>query len=292
MALLTPLYMQPVTGDPAIQYSALQDRASLLSAVFSREGVLDVDAGQLKVAQRAAGANFSVDIASGRCAILGDDVSDQGTYLCTNTTTVNLATPTAPGSGTRRHRVIARVRDKLHNGTFTTYEWVLELLQDTGTGTPAQPNSAITLGFVNIAAGQASVTNANIEDARPRASVGTPDRTGTFAMYSGYAVVDAARPLTWKRNPDGWVSLSGFVRWTDANTALNANQLYQFNQAGSLMPTDIRASSSRDFPGISDLGPVQYTLAATGEFYFRFKAAQTLVQNVTWFSFDGCGYRV
>jgi hypothetical protein len=291
MTLLRPLYMQPGIGDPAIQYTAQDDRASLLSAVFSREGVLDVDAGQLKVTQRAAGANFSVDIAAGRAAIVGDDVSDQGTYVVTNTATVNLATPVAPGSGTRVHRVIARVKDKLHNGSWTTYEWTLEILQDTGSGTPATPASAISLATISITAGQASVTTTpHIADTRTPASVGTADRSGTFSSAgAAYAVSDVTRPLTWRINPDGWVSLAGWIQWTDVNTTLNAGQFFGITTA---LPSALRANGIRDFVGLSSHGPLHMRIGGTGVLEYRFQATTTIIQNSSWWSFDGCGYRL
>ena len=167
MALMTPLWMQVVDGDTPIEYSGLYDRM-LIDALLQAEGVLGLF--DLKVTQRAAGANFSVDVGAGFVAINGDDVADQGTYICKSTAMENLAIPSPPGSGSRTHRVVARVRDKLHNsGSWTTYEWVLEVLQDTGSGTPAVPNSAVGLARVTVAAGQSSVTDANIVDERPTA---------------------------------------------------------------------------------------------------------------------------
>ncbi|MGI5169881.1 hypothetical protein ACQEU3_36565, partial [Spirillospora sp. CA-253888] len=114
---------------------------------------------------------------------LGDDVADQGMYLCENTSTVNLAIPSPPGTGSRTHRVIARVKDKLHNGTWSTYEWTLEVLADGGGGLPALPASAISLARVAVAAGQASVTNAHITDDRVNASL----LAGQFPNVAGDA---------------------------------------------------------------------------------------------------------
>lgn len=169
MALLTPLWMQAQVGDTAIQYSGLYFR-QLIGAAFT-EGVMSV--AHLKASQRASGANYSVDVSAGVAAITGDDVTDQGAYLCTSTTVENLTIPSPPGSGSRTHRVVARVRDKLHNSTdWSTYEWVLEVLQDTGSGTPATPASAISLALVTVVAGQPNVSDANIVDTRPRSSAG------------------------------------------------------------------------------------------------------------------------
>lgn len=165
-----PVYMQPASGDPDITFTAQEIRRALLRTAFglTTEGVADYDSGSFKVTQRGAGANFSVDVAAGVAAVNGDDAADQGTYLCWSDAVVNVVTPSAPASGTRVHRLVLQVRDKLHNGSFTTYDQLLSLLQDTGSGTPAEPNSAITLALISIAAGQASVTNANITNQRTR----------------------------------------------------------------------------------------------------------------------------
>lgn len=157
MALLTPLWMQPAEGDASIPYSANDDRW-LITSLWDTEGVI----WGLTVSQRAAGANFSVDVAPGQAIITGNDVSGQGSYLVTSTDVVNVPVPAPPASGSRTHRVVAWVRDKLHDGTQSTYDWTLTVLEDTGGGTPAAPPSAITLALVTVAAGQTSVTNSDI----------------------------------------------------------------------------------------------------------------------------------
>lgn len=156
MTLKRPLNMQETAPDAAIQYSALDDRA-LFSALFLGEGIVGA-IGSLAVEQRGAGANMSVDVAAGWCLITGDDVSNQGRYLCENTATVNVVVPAAPVSGTRVHRVIARVKDKTHNGAYSTYEWLIELQQDSGSGTPALPNTAIQLALVTVGTSTTAIT--------------------------------------------------------------------------------------------------------------------------------------
>jgi hypothetical protein len=289
VTLVTPLYMQPASGDPEISYSALQDRAGLLDSVFAQEGVLDVDAGQLLVTPRAAGANYSVDVAAGKVAIRGDDVSDQGTYVCSNTTPKNLATPAKPASGTRRHRLIARVRDKLHNGTHSTYDWTLQILADTGSGTPAQPASAVTLAFITMTSTMSSVQAVNIEDARARASVGTRARIGAITPFVGWTA--QSHSCAWSVTPDGWVLLAGFIRRTHTGFNPAAGVAYEF--AGPL-PAEIRPiDSNRHMVGITSAGPVMYVLRPTGviDFVFVGTGAQ-MPQNVGWCSLDGCSYRL
>lgn len=296
MAFVTPLYLKSGVGDPAITYSAQQDRAGLLGTIFSREGVLDKDANHLKVTQRTLGANLSVDVAPGRCAIMGDDIADQGTYVCHSTTAVNLSL-TKPASGTYTHRIIARVRDKLSNGVFTTYDWVVEVLPDVGSGTPNTPNTAISLATVAVASNATSVVAANITDTRARASVGTPALTGTMlesGIHSAYGGRDATRPLTWSKNPDGWVQLGGWLRRSDPNTGITANATYYFDGVGGtspMLPVDARPSGVRDFIGLTAAGFVHFAVYTSGAMSFRFTYNTTLVQNSTWFSFDGCMYR-
>lgn len=287
--------MQAAEGDPDTEYSALEDR-SVLSALFSREGVLDVDAGQLRVTQRAAGANFSVDILAsdsgdtGYAVIDGDDISDQGKYLCPITATENRVTPSAPGSGTRQHRVVARVRDKLHNGAETTYDWVLEVLSDDGSGLPALPGSAIHLATVNIAAGQVSVTDDDIVNDPPRAAVGTLAREGAITPQTGWDAPDADRQPAWSITASGWILLTGFIRRSGTTFTAAADTAYQF--AGPL-PAEIRTVGFRDMAGVTAQGLVLLRLRSDGNLDFlHFDSSQPVDQGFYWISLDSCAYRL
>jgi hypothetical protein len=139
------------------------------------------------VTQRAAGANFSVDIAAGRCAIAGTDVPRQGKYLVQANATINIGTPPAPTTGiTRIHRLVAEALDKQASGTL--YGWQYHLVEDTGSGLPATPGDAYTLATIAIPVGAASVTNAMITN-MPRA-------TG-FAKYTAAITATGEnQPLT------------------------------------------------------------------------------------------------
>jgi hypothetical protein len=157
-------FMQPATGDASINVPASTFRMALQALVggssASKEGVIAPTSSV--VVQRGAGANFSVDIQPFQAVIAGEDVTDQGAYVVTNTAVFNLATPSAPGSGTRTHRLVAQVRDKKNNGAWTTYDWTPLIIADSGSGEPAEPASSETLAHIVIAAGQANVSNANI----------------------------------------------------------------------------------------------------------------------------------
>lgn len=152
-----PLYLQAVGGDAAIVYAA-QDYRELVTALWPNGG--QIRAGDFLMTQRAAGANFSVDIATG-FGVIRDVDSPTTSALVRTTGVVNLATPTAPGSGaTRIHNVVAEVLDKQASGTL--YGWRFHLLEDTGSGTPATPAGSFQLGTISISVGQGSVLTANI----------------------------------------------------------------------------------------------------------------------------------
>jgi hypothetical protein len=169
MALVTPLWMQAAEGDTAIDFSALNDR--LLIGELVSEGVFGT--GALAVSQRAAGANMSVDVARGAAVIDGDDVDDQGAYLVASTAVENLVIPAPPGAGSRTHRIVAQIKDKLHNSTdWSSYEWSLMVLEDTGSGTPALPDSAITLALVTVDSTMTAVEDEDIDDQRTQAAFG------------------------------------------------------------------------------------------------------------------------
>lgn len=212
MTLHRPLWMQPGVGDPEMEYSALNDRV-LVRALFHDEGIAapDVVFGALKVTQRSAGANFSVDVAAGRAVIFGDDVSGQGMYVVESDAVENVTIPAAPGSGTRTHRVVAQVRDKLHNSTdWSTYEWTIDVLEDTGSGTPALPDSAISLATVAVSAGQVSVTNSHITDTR----------TSACLISSKFPLVgaDADRPPSPYTSEQIWRTDKGCVEVHDGSS--------------------------------------------------------------------------
>lgn len=173
-------------GDPEIDYAANETR-QLTAALVGGQGV--VGGHDLKVVQRGAGANMSVDVNSGHAVVTGDDTAGQGSYVIYNDTDgFNVTVPAAPGSGTRLHRVVAQIRDKRANGAWSTYDWTPLLLADTGGGTPAEPASALTLATVSVAAGQASVTNANINDLRVFIdSLGFSDTWHNLSLLNGWA---------------------------------------------------------------------------------------------------------
>ncbi|TDD97648.1 hypothetical protein [Actinomadura rubrisoli] len=213
VTLKRPLYMQAGGGDTPFSYDAVDFRA-ILASVFNVGGVCNTSPADLKVTQRSAGANFSVDVAAGYAVIAGTDVAGQGFYLVQSTATVNLVVPPPPVSGTRVHRVVAQVRDKLHNGALAanTYDFVLSVLEDTGSGTPATPASALSLATVSVASTALNVSDSNITDTRVNAvsTIGIGRWVGSDALRPP-APVDGE--LIWRTDKSYYeVAVSGSWR--------------------------------------------------------------------------------
>jgi hypothetical protein len=191
-----PLWLQKTGADADITYTATLDR-TLFDGTYTSEGVQGTTS--FIVTQRGAGANFSVDVSAGFAVVTGDSVANQGKYMIRSIGVVNVAyAGGAPGSGTRVHRIIARIRDKVAAGS--NYDWTLEWLEDTGTGTPAEPASAITLATVSITVAQASVTNANITDLRPYARMyGDPYKIHKTVTTATQPIIFSGIPSTFKQ---------------------------------------------------------------------------------------------
>jgi hypothetical protein len=159
VTLNDPLFQQNLS------YSATEDRA-LATAVFRGGVILATD---LKVVQRAAGTNMSVDVAAGAVAVPGTDAVGQGTYLCTNTAVVNVTIGAAPSAGnTRLDLIVAEVRDGDVNAGPNN-DWLISVVAGTPASTPTEPavpDSCVQLARVTVASGTAAITNAMILDRR------------------------------------------------------------------------------------------------------------------------------
>jgi len=131
--------------------------------------------GDLRVSQRGAGANMSVDISAGSAWIMGDDNVDlQPNYRVVSDSVVNKAIATADATNPRVDRVIAEVLDSEFSGASKL--WQLRVITGTPTvgatldnltGAAAVPNNAILLADVLVAASDTSITDAEIRDRRP-----------------------------------------------------------------------------------------------------------------------------
>lgn len=161
-------------GNLTPQYSARHFR--MLTEELFTEGVLRPDQTALRVRQRAAGANFSVDVDEGSATIEGDDQAYQGVYLVRSTSVENLGVEPAPGAGL--HRVDLVVAEVLDAGIDATNPnvWRLRVIAgqavaDTNTPpVPSVPPTAVPLAEIGpITSTTASITDALIASVRSAA---------------------------------------------------------------------------------------------------------------------------
>lgn len=156
MTQLNPNWIQALT------YSARLDR-QVVKAMYT-EGVIS----GMKVAQRGAGANMSVDIPVGVGVIYGDDQADQGAYLVTCTVLENVVIAAAPGSNSRRDLVYWRINDPNAGGPAGSNS-AFGVVTGTAAASPtlpALPTSAIPLAEVLVTAGDVTVVTAKITTLR------------------------------------------------------------------------------------------------------------------------------
>lgn len=146
------------------------DVRRMLAVAISAEGVKALN--DLKVSQRAAGANMSVDVAAGEAYILDDHAGSNagGFYWAKNDAAVNLAIAAASPSNPRVDRVILEVLDAFLGDAENTRR--LRVLTGTPTagatlancnGAAAVPGSALLLGNVLVAASDSSITDGEID---------------------------------------------------------------------------------------------------------------------------------
>jgi hypothetical protein len=157
MVLVAPLWTQDTT------YPARLDRqvwATMPPGVGGRD--------LLRVTQRGAGTNFSVDISAGDCIIPG---IDQTNYMCRSTAVENRTIVAAPATGTSRIDLIyAVVTDPQANGQSGAASW--DIVVGTGTAVasnpqpPATPSFAIPLAQVKVVPTDVAVVDGVITDVR------------------------------------------------------------------------------------------------------------------------------
>lgn len=281
-----PLAIQAAGGDAAIQYGAQEHfRQFLDSLCITGGGRLKF--GEFRLTQRAAGANFSVDLSAGYYVIPGSTspLAVQGKYLVHTTATVNIATPAAPASGTRVHRIVAQVLDKAVDGG-SSYGWRIWLMEDTGSGTPAVPANARNIGTVSITAGQANVLNSHIVDGQEYAVI---QHGGLGMIYTKEYTPGGANLFT--GSPTGAVSFVGMsmeayciagrrytARWKTHFIGDTASVRMFWSLCAGANATDVSAGSvlSVDewvYPAVSDapgkLFEADFTPSSSGTYFFN-----------------------
>jgi hypothetical protein len=175
-----PVAMQNRTDHSALTIRTLSDALTGSSAVV---GVND-----LKVSQRAAGANMSVDVAGGLCVIEGTESATQGAYVCrSDATPTNVAIAASNASLARIDLIVAKVQDAFYSGA--TNAWSIVAVTGTASGSPVAPGApvnSLTLAQILVPAASTSVVNANITDKRV---------IGRGNLYTGdFPCTSATRP--------------------------------------------------------------------------------------------------
>lgn len=192
-------------------HTAEQERALIHGLYLGKEGVMGQD--DLKVVQRAAGANMSVDVGAGRATVVGDDNAAQGSYAVWNDAAKNVTLSAADPTNPRRDIIVARIKDAFYSGVSNTF--TLEVITGTPAGSPSDPaipNNCLPLARVAVAAAASSITNANITDLRNR--VGTmaacdiicTSTTRPASPFVGMKIyeTDTARELIYAGPTSGW----------------------------------------------------------------------------------------
>ena len=167
MSETTPPYVLQVA---TASHGAKLFRRSFAPLVFE-EGVASFNgANDLKVSERGAGANMSVDVAKGGAMIKGDDTTDQGMYFAYNDATVNKTIATADPTNPRKDLVVARVKDNQEGQSGDT--WLIDVITGTPAGSPVEPTlpaTALKLAVVDVPANDTTITNSQITDSRTTA---------------------------------------------------------------------------------------------------------------------------
>src|SRR5881394_806316 len=213
----------------AASHPAHDVRRMVMSMFAGRGGVVPRTATftDLKVSQRGAGANMSVDVAEGSFLVTGTESTYQGLYHCANQGVQNVIITAANVTNARRDMIVARIKDTEY-GVAVTDAFSLEAIAGTPSGSPADPtipDNCIVLARVAVAANASSITNANITDLRngytavTGASVignqvkavahgGIVPCTSTFrptkSLYEGMVIFETDTRLSYTYNGSGW----------------------------------------------------------------------------------------
>lgn len=204
-----------------------------------QEGVVGVN--DMAVAQRGAGANFTVDIPAGEALVRGDTVTNQALYYAYNDATFNLTGFTAAHATLPRiDRVTLRVRDAFHGdaandasfqivtGTATSGATLVNL-----TGVGAVPTSSLLLANILIPATATTITTANIDTTvRTSSSLAPPDGSVTNAKVAAAAGIVGSKlsnvPYVYDRVTTG----------VDVQTSTTETSIYTKSITGNDMGTN------------------------------------------------------
>jgi hypothetical protein len=167
MALLLPEYLQTK------KYSAGRVRGLLMDLPI-QAGVRDPSG--MKVSQRSAGANKTVDIAAGAGWVKGSFSARQGLYHVFNDAVYNLTIPDNATGNPRLDQIVCRINDTTDGGGVAdnTEFFVVQgtptagaTLDNRNGAEGTLPTSSLLIADVLAGAGFSSITNSVIRDRRP-----------------------------------------------------------------------------------------------------------------------------
>lgn len=136
----------------------------------------------MAVTQRSAGATMSVDVAAGVAWVEGDEDVAQPCYRVANTSTTNVAIPSAHASLPRIDLVVLEVRDSQFAGGDDDAR--LRVVAGTPASTPTPPplpGNAIALARVDVGAQVTEIIDDDITDLRQPWS---PDKSRTGELVA------------------------------------------------------------------------------------------------------------
>lgn len=203
MVLRQPLYEQNDTTDQ----SADVVRLMLRDMMNERPG--PVQANAMRVVQRSAGANNSVDISAGSIVVPGTSISNQGYYYVLNDATVNLPMSSAAhGSLPRIDTVIVTARDSFYSGANNDSTFIY--VAGTAAASPAAPDIT-ALGHLNfwrlanisVPANDNTITTAEITDLRTSSTI-IPAQGAATAVGGIINCTSSSRPSTPREGQHIW----------------------------------------------------------------------------------------
>lgn len=194
------------------------------AAAFGLRGGV-VAAGDLAVTQFGT-PNMSVNVATGQVVIPGTQATYQGSYVCENRGTINVAIPVADATNGRYDLVVGRVRDAGYSGA--TNSFAIEVVTGTPAASPsppAVPANSWALAQVYVAAAITSITNAAITDLRTNYSTTQLGRAaalgGTIVCTStsrpvgveGLRIYETDTKQELAHNGTAWVPVAHLAAW-------------------------------------------------------------------------------
>jgi hypothetical protein len=187
----------------------------------------------LKVTQRGAGANMSIDVAAGSCFIQDDHGAGGGMYGYTLSATQNVAVTAADATNPRVDRVVVAINDLALGDASNALSVKVIAGTPTGgaslancTGAASVPGSALLLANVLVPAASTSVVTGNIDTTG--ASNNSPNVRPTITLVGG-----AARYTTAAWPPTSPVDQQLAILQVDATNGIE--WLFVYN-AGSASP--------------------------------------------------------